>query len=220
MRTLNTLLTVAICLSVGAVAEAGPVMPGDRVTFADAPGTTGGGEFLVTVNDLDSFITFCLQRTEYIDFSNEFIVAGVNTYAETDPSAQGGNSQGRDPLSSQTAWLYSQFRAGTLAGYNYNNANRWQSANDLQNAIWWFENELTSDPNNAFVNAANLAVSNGFSGLGNVRVMNLQFRNGAEAQDQLVLVPEPATLALFGAGLGLAGWRLRRRGGKSDAAKF
>ena len=193
-------------------AEAAPIAPGDTIRFQDAPGTTGGGEFLVTVNDLESFLTFCLQRTEYIDYSTQFVVGGVSKFASSDDGAHGGNALGQDALSSQTAWLYTKFRAGGLTGYDYLGLTRWQSANDLQNAIWWFENELPANPNNAFVTAANSAVLNGWSGIGHVRALNLEFPDGREAQDQLAIesVPEPATLTLFGSAVALIAWRKRR----------
>jgi hypothetical protein len=207
-------------LSSSAYADA--IHVGNSIKFADAPGTTGGGEFLVTISNgstvLDSFITFCLQRTEYIDYSTTFKIGGINTYAMTDPVANGGNASGYDYISPHTAWLYTQFRAGTLSGYEYNTANRWQSANHLQNAIWYFEGEITNQSTNPFVVLATQAVANGWTGIGNVRAMNLFFPSGGEAQDQLALapptaqqVPEPATLALLGAGVGVGVWRRFRK---------
>lgn len=64
--------------------------------------------------------------------------------------------------------------------------------------------------NNPFVKLANEAVRSGeWSGIGNVRVLNLS-RNGVESQDQLALVPEPSTLVMVGSGLALAIARRRR----------
>lgn len=211
-RAAGVLAVALLCTSFAGTAHADAISVGSTIKFADGPGTTGGGEFLVTVDGVEQFITFCLQRTEYIDFKTTFRIGGISTYASSDPVDKGGDPvTGHDPLSPQTAWLYTQFRANTLAGYDYLGSTRWQSANALQNAIWWFEGEITTNPNNAFVTAANAAVAGGWTGLGNVRVLNLYFPDGREAQDQLALVPEPATMALFASGLGFAVWRRRRR---------
>src|SRR6185295_3830898 len=100
-------VVAAVSASVaGGTASAGPVVvAGDHIVFADGPGTTGGGEFVVTVNGTWSFVTFCLQRTEYIDFSHAFTVDSVNPYTLTDPAANGGDASGRDSISEQTAFL-------------------------------------------------------------------------------------------------------------------
>jgi hypothetical protein len=202
----------------GGTAAAGPiVVAGDHIVFADGPGSTGGGEFTVTVNGSWSFITFCLQRTEYIDFSHTFTVDSVNPYTLTDPVANGGDALGRDFISEQTAYLYTMFRNGTLAGYNYGaGAGHVTSANNLQNAFWMFENELPMDASNPFVILANAAVnSQAWDGIGNVRVMNLSRGTGRdyqEAQDQLTLVPEPASMGLVALGIGAAAVRRRRQG--------
>jgi hypothetical protein len=216
-------LFLAITLLAGAaIADAAPLTVGDDIKVLDGPGTTGGGEFTIVVDATESFISFCLQRTEYINFTNSFNVDAISTFAVSDPVANGGNALDsyRDYLSAQTAYLYTEFRQGTLSGYFYGTgANRVASANSLQNAIWMFEQELPTVASNPFVMLANNAITSGaWSGLGNVRVMNLSL-NGVEAQDQLMLVPgrditevpEPASLILFGSGASLAAMARRRR---------
>ena len=212
MRAIAVSAVIMGALCAVPVVEADPIGVGDVIRFQAGPGTTGGGEFLVTWNDSESFITFCLQRTEYLDYSTHFVVRGVSPFASSDDTAHGGDGSGHDALSPQTAWLYTAFRAGSLTGYDYDGVSRWQSADDLQNAIWWFEDELLANPDNAFVTAANFAVLNGWSGIGSVRALNLEFPDGREAQDQLALtpVPEPATLTLLSSALALIAWRKRR----------
>ena len=184
-------------------AEAAPIAVGDIVTLTDGPGTTGGGEFNMFVNgSTQSFITFCLQRTQYIGFNQPFRVGGVTNYADD----VGGN----DPISLQTQWLYRKARAGTLTGYAHTNA----MADLLQTAIWYFENEINlSNPTaNNFVNMANAAVQNGFKGAPDVKVLNLFYMNGAKAQDQLVLqVPGPAAFTLVVPGLAALVFMRRRK---------
>ena len=113
-------------------AEAAPIAVGDIVTITDGPGTTGGGEFNMFVNgSTQSFVTFCLQRTQYIGFNQQFKVGGVTNYAD--------NAGGNDPISLQTQWLYSNMRAGTLSGYAHTNA----MADLLQTAIWYSRTRST-----------------------------------------------------------------------------
>jgi hypothetical protein len=198
------LVLVPLLAFAPATAHAGPIAAGDIVVLTDGPGTTGGGEFNMFVNgSATSFITFCLQRSEFISFNTSFRVGSVTTYAD--------DAGGNDPIESQTAWLYTQLRQnpGSI-GYLHNQA----EANAFQTAIWYFENEITltnaQKMANKYIVMANQAVANGYSGIGNVRVANLLYMNGNRAQDQLVLVPEPASLAMFASGL-LAVGALRRR---------
>lgn len=220
MRSMAVALGVVGVMAAGAAsgtANAGPiVVAGDQIKFADGPGTTGGGEFTVTVNNVWSFVTFCLQRTEYMDFSHTFTVDSVNLYTLTDPAANGGDGLGRDFISEQTAFLYTRFRKHTLDGYDYGpGAPHVTSANNLQRAFWMFENELQMDGSNPFVVLANNAVNSGkWDGFGNVRVMNLSRGTGreyTESQDQLTLVPEPASMALVALGVGAFAARRRTR---------
>lgn len=185
------------------------VVVGNLVKFVDGPGSPGG-EFGIDVLPVvgTNFITFCLEYNEYINFGSTYKVASVGT-AAINGGVGGGNP---DPISNATAYLYTQFRAGSLAGYLGDVA----SANSLQNAIWFLENEIGSVSGQALT-WANLGLANG-TGLGNVRVMNLTTLSGEVAQDQLMMVPEPETYAMLLAGLGLMGFVARRRQRKLAAA--
>jgi hypothetical protein len=236
------LATATLVAAQGASAAALNLTDGDTVKLSYTStygGASGGGEFRLdgvsVVNGAgDSFLTFCLEFPEHISLGTSYYVdvntkaiAGGNGIALTYPGDVAGTA-GSDPLSFATAWLYTQFRAGTLAGFNStSNAD----ANSLQAAIWFFENEQPLSFLDAkavqFKNAALAAVAGGWNSIGNVRVLNLwDTRSGTAGnytfsgnhQDQLYMipVPEPETYAMMLAGLGLIGLAARRR--KQQAA--
>jgi len=188
--------------------------------------STDGGEFRATDNgalNLSSYVaktgdgqnifqTFCLEVNEFIDFGNKYNYV-VNTAA-----VNGGVlSSGSDPLSKGTAWLYSQFVAGTLKNYNYTPSyesgenplslspsqatiDRRASAYLLQQAIWALEDEVLAPAPNANVfyemaKGLGATFKDDASGadLLNVRVLNLTLDDGTRKQDVLVVVPEPST---------------------------
>ncbi len=179
----------------------------------------GGGEYTITgdayIATLASsysastrvgagFESFCLEE-------NVGIYSGTPYNYSISSKAQTQN----DALSLGTAYLYSQFANGVLAGYNYTNlTQRALDADDLQIAIWWLENEGSWVYNAS--NKFELAVFTKFgsvvgaradnNGLYGAAVLNITDSNGADKQDQLVRVPDGGlTVALFGfAVLGLA----------------
>jgi len=194
--------------------------PGHPITF----GTSNGGEFLLTGVSAagDSFISFCLEKNETISLGTTYFVnvntialnGGANGATYGGPNGDVAGTAGNDPLSHATAWLYTKYRDGTLnsvAGFSYAND---ASANALQSAIWFLENEELSVSGLAstLAGAAITAAQGGWVN-SNVRVLNLYEGNGARHQDQLYLipVPEPETYAMLLAGLGLLGFAARRR---------
>lgn len=198
-------LLVATTIALAAPASADTLAVGDWVRFSDAPGDNapgGGGPFLLKGPGVgNEWQTFCLEATEYMNYSDQFYVAGISKAALNGGpgySAAGGG----DPLSLKTQAVYHQYRTGNALGWN---------GAAVQQAIWFLEEE-TPGVNNAIVSWANAnAATYNFAGY-SVWVVNLTTGpNGGTAQDQLMLrpVPEPASVALLGSAvLGLA---LRRR---------
>lgn len=182
---------------------------------------------LQTVSGIQGFSTFCLERSENIYFGQTY--AG----ALNDRALNGGNDTHEipnlvgDPVSLGTAWLYSQFAAGSLAGYDYGTvpysggeiSTRKGDASTLQTAIWMLEDELPMDASNFYVSLASsqlggLATAQTASqGAYGVKVINVT-EGSTRRQDVLVKVPDGgSTVSMMGAALAvLAG--ARRRGGR------
>jgi hypothetical protein len=180
-----------------------------------------GGEFQATVLSgyvgevggaaslsASTFETFCLEHQEEFRPGDTYNVT-LNTAA-----VFGGTDGGEDPIDDRTAFLYTRFREGTLPGFDYSAAGRQASSGQLQNAIWFLEDEQ-GGVNNAFVALANAAVAVGGEwygqGIGNVRVMNMSNAEFPHAQDQLTLISIPLPSAAGLAGLGLGAGLIRRR---------
>lgn len=176
-----------------------------------------------------SFQTFCLEIGEAITEPMSIWVSTVNKDLVTPGSHawKGGTGTG-DDLGSETAWVYTQFAKGTLAGYAYsgtvNGLDRTQTAAALQRFIWKWEGEgganmaasfggITLDATQQALVASweTLFSNSGFQGIGNVRVLQTyKLSDGTVAQDLLYLVPAPAAAFLAFFGLGIVGWVKRR----------
>jgi len=221
----KTLLSLLIA-SVVATFQAGAVI----VTVDKVAGYTGGdGEFNISpINSLGSgygaadlynnnfgslgFGSFCIDRAVYINVPGQY---SATVYSSgIDPN--NGNQ-----ISLGTAWLFSQFATGTLAGYNYTpGAGRSSSAYELQIAIWILEGQYPiasivpgSDP---FLNAAitkfgsllgaeadnNQTYSVGVLGLNYVDANGRP--TGTAAQPMLTLLPDGGSVLIL-LGMGLSG---------------
>lgn len=162
------------------------------------------------------FQTFC------VEYNEEFVPGTTYNVGVSQKAMYGSQPLGGDPISIGTAWLYSQFAAGTLSGYNYAYGGGRQSstsAGALQQAIWWLEGE-TGGVKTSFVTTAETALSlndttikNNSDGAYGVDVLNLGAAGAV--QDQLVIVIPEATTIIAGAllllPLGASTLRILRR---------
>jgi hypothetical protein len=199
----------------------------------------GSGVFCGTASDINgnSFQSFCVEYTETISIPGTWWVSGVTTHSVFGGQAgqDGVDELGRatDSLDLRTAYLYYNFRQGTLiAPYDYapGDGLRGQggSSRELQRAIWYIENEIGANKTPeqalgagtdalAFYEEATDAVARGdWNDYHGVRIMNVwkhatlhDFEH--RSQDMLTLVPVPAAALLGAIGLALVGVVRRRR---------
>ncbi len=174
------------------------------------------------------FQTFCVEMSEYFTPGNTY-----NASFSYNIKYDGGLFlPNGEPITMGTAWLYSQFAAGTLIGsgplpYDYTyGSGRTATAGDLQEAIWYLQGEAGlvnggADGTafyNAAVSALGATINDPANGAYGVVVLNLTSGDGND-QDQLMVVPnpsvvvpvpEPEPVALLGASIALLGalrWR-------------
>ncbi|MHB1307461.1 MAG: VPDSG-CTERM sorting domain-containing protein [Limisphaerales bacterium] len=184
----------------------------------------------IMVGKLRAFESFCLEYNEYLEQGRLYsATVGLGAIG----GGRGGAVNGQDLISSGTAWLYSQFARGTLADYIYTPLGdgpniggydgRKDSAKQLQQAIWFLEDEISLSNT-----GSNLFLKQVLSQFGDlttakadskpyefgVAVLNLKadvagqtytqnYSNGGNAQSQLIYVPDGGTtLLLLGMGMG------------------
>lgn len=236
--------TLAVALLVGTQWAAATVVTGTIVKFADGVGEGSGGAFNGSVVSgasgtwNNSFQSFCVEYNEPLSFGSSYRVAGVTDHTVNAAGAYGtysgtesGHTSTQDPISASTAWLFTQFFTTNLSNTAiWGNGSQATKNTAVQQAIWSLEGEPSGTVNSlaaSYISLANAAVSSGaWSGIGNVRVLNLYGQDShgnytVSAQDQLYMVsavPEPETYALMLTGLVLVGGIARRRRNKAQAA--
>ncbi len=201
-------LLAAFILSPRAMAD--PIDTGDLVLYVGPlPGHSAhGGAFQFTnLTKGFDFYTFCLEideriargTTYYVVTNTVAVLGGIDNH--DDPNDK------QDPLDPKTAYIYKQWVGGQLSDY---------SQTELQNVIWFSEDEIASlTPNEQLLydSAANA------SGLYDVIVLNLYKLDDtgapnmrAYAQDILFTpIPEPSTIFLLGVGLAGIGVIARKK---------
>ncbi len=221
---LMALATVALLGSQSVFAQVN-ISAGDYIRFSDGPGASPGGAFNITSygadstgsapNAVGSFLSFCVEYNEYMNFTNVFRIDGVSTSAKN--GGVGGAVSGADPLDTRTAWLYTQYienpsALGAVSGWNA--ASTVDKGTAMQQAVWFLEQEIAVGGLNTLASALVTAANgSGWSDVGRVKILNIKTLAGGVAQDQLYItpVPEPEIYAMMGLGLGLMGFIARRR---------
>ena len=170
------------------------------------------------VREIEQFETFCMERNEFFSFSTVFHVE-INTYA-AGGGLGGQDSSGIDYIDPKTAWLYQEFIDGTLAGYDYGmGPARIESANALQNALWFIEGEFPGAGYNDLTGREkefyDAAITANPQDIGSVKVMNLYAINSPRTEKQshlvsIVTAPAPTAAVLVVIGVGLLSWQKKR----------
>jgi len=199
----------------------------DTITFVDSVGGSLGGQYTATTKNssgyvTDVFETFCIEKTEYLDFKGTF------DYTISYSAVLGGKGGGSpDPVSIPTAWLFAEFSKGTLdtygTAYDYGVS---ADADQLQTAIWYLEDEI-AEPGTSTLAYALIQLaykqsgknkSYNASGEYGVYVINPTWRQnsyglavGSPAQSVLAIPDGGATLALMGLSLGGLAFFARRK---------
>jgi len=160
------------------------------------------------------FQTFCTELSEEFNPGTTYTVTSIG-----DSALYAGTGH-PVPITMGVAYLYSQFAAGTLSGYNYTyGSGRSATAGDLQNAIW----TLLGEQGTALAGWVNTDLTTGLGGSitdwtmaanGAFEVADLTLGNPGQNQDQLVIVPEASTViagALLLLPLGVSAFRIVRK---------
>jgi hypothetical protein len=204
MKTILVSLAMLVVINVHAGLSIGST--GTVVLYQDTSqysGSGGEGAFLMyspQINGGAGVLTLCVQPDVFFTPGNQYTFTVNNGSIGSMVGADTIDPFTGAPMNSLTigtAWLFNQFTAGTLTGFNYNYGPGFtQSATDLENAI----NSLQGygPATGGGVNFVNLAeqrleldaagIMGNANGAYNVGILNLYDANGNASQNQLVMV--------------------------------
>jgi hypothetical protein len=178
----NGMIIGAIVLgTLSGLAQAGTV----KIETTAFNGGNGGGAFKATsltgyngeTDEAGQFNTFCMEHYEGFSAGETYVTA-INT--------QTVGAIGNVALSAKVAYLYTNYRLGTLAGFD----NSPSDNGKLQEAIWALQGNIAA-PAPATNEFYDLAHTSNWTDIGAVRVLNIFGSDGSMRQDQLTMVPLP-----------------------------
>jgi len=197
----NGMILGAIALGmISGLANAGTI----KLDTTALNGGNGGGAFKATsltgyngeTDGAGQFLTFCMEKYEtftpgqnYTTTINDHTIGAVGNVA----------------LSAKVAFLYTNYRLGSLAGFD----NSPSDNGKLQEAIWALQNNMAA-PAPGANEFYDLAIASNWQDIGNVRVLNLYSSDGSMRQDQLTMVPLPPAAWAGLATMGVAAIARRR----------
>ena len=237
MKAHIVLLAIGVCIFLAAAPSLAAV-PTVRFTPSENPGDPtyrdGGGELwthivsgsLAGYGVGDSFVTFCVEIQEDLDFVSPALDAVINPGG----AIEGGVGGNPDPISEHTAWLYDQFINKSLTiPYEYDGSvdadfdgvpDREETAITLQNVFWGLEDELLPEGlyynlgvagalkynfgdgelQQEFFDLAHTAVGGGWTNVGLIQVVNIYEEGTYETANPIykqdILIRVPAPGAI------------------------